>query len=189
MKKVIALSLIAALSLASPVFAEDDRIAQLEQQVADLTARVEALEGNKAAAPAAEAVTVPANEDSQVTGNVAISVVGVSQAEEVENILTRVPEEGKVFIVLSLDFTNVGTEVESISEFSNHTDSYADGYTVKLNTDASDLSGDILPGRHVAGTVAYEVPIGWSTFEFCWQQGHKPDEGIASFVYTPADLS
>lgn len=200
MKKALIAAMVAALAITAPVFAEDDRIAQLEQQVADLTARVEALEENgtvnDSEAPSdsdntqAEEKTEAADkitDDSQTTGNVGITVTGISEATEAG---LNGPEEGNVYLMVSLDFVNLGEEKEPVNVYVNHDDSYVDGYSVKIDDWASDLSAEILPGKHASGIVAYEVPADWSEFEFYWRQGYDtPEDDVAVFTFTRADLS
>ena len=159
--------------------------------MADLLARVEALEGGSGGTGAAlEVNNASSLSDPQTTENVSISVTGISQVPTIDYIVERYPEtEGNEFLIVSVEFINNSSETEAVNLYTNRAFSYVDDYSVQYEDLYSSLSSDLPSGKRATGYLVFEVPADWQVFEFCWRQGYDtPEDNTAIFTITPADV-
>ena len=101
------------------------------------------------------------------------TLLGVERYVDTSDWVWDEAAEGKEFVILKIKVKNVGTESEHINMF--YEESYCDDVAVDpvsllYNYDGETIWGDVAAGKMREGYIAYELPIGWETIEFEYQE-------------------
>lgn len=90
---------------------------------------------------------------------------------------TKAAAEGNVFVGLDLDAKNITEEDDYFNWF--NFDCYSDGYSkdidMNIKCNLSLMTGDVKAGRHLTGSIAFELPADWSDLEIFYAEDYFGD--------------
>lgn len=90
---------------------------------------------------------------------------------------TKKAADGNVFVGLDLDARNITDEDDYFNYF--YFDCYADGYSKSISMDIeghlSLMAGDVKAGRHLTGSIAFELPTDWKDLEVYYKEDYFGD--------------
>lgn len=94
------------------------------------------------------------------------------------------PADGNVYVAFELEIENKSGEslaVSSLMCFEAYFDDYAANFSLGAQTEsgATQLDGEIAPGKKMKGAICYEVPSDWATAEIHF----NPDLYGSDFVF------
>lgn len=103
------------------------------------------------------------------------------------------PSEGNKFLVLFFDVKNISDKNDYFNSlfFEGYTDDYSTNSTIIMgNPDGMGaIGGNIDAGKMSKGTIVYEVPSDWKTFEISYKDGLWTTHKAATFVMNKEDIS
>lgn len=103
------------------------------------------------------------------------------------------PSDGNKFLVLFFDVKNISPNNDYFN--SMYFEGYADDYSANSsiimgNPDGlTAIGGNIDAGKMAKGTIVYEVPADWKTFEISYKDGLWTTHKAATFIINKEDIS
>lgn len=103
------------------------------------------------------------------------------------------PSEGNKFLVLFFDVKNVSKNNDYFN--SMYFEGYADDYSISNSIimgepdGMSSIGGDLDAGKMSKGTMIYEVPSDWKTFEISYKDGLWTSHKEATFIINKEDIA
>lgn len=135
-------------------------------------------------------IITAANGDTVTTKNYKCTMTKAYTAESLTTSYgyEQKPGEGKLYLILELEAENISSSKCTMSYlyFKPAADGYsADPEFLMEAPNGMDLfSGDILPGKKLAGYIAYKVNADWKEFELPYYEGFSSNPSF-TFTLTP----